>query len=233
MTDLIRKYYRDLFLANRLFAGISMVVFLFILSFFFPWLGEIPLISFFAILLLLALDLFLLYRTDNGIFVRRSAPERLSNGDDNKIDLHVENNYAFSVHVEIIDEIPHQFQRRDVCFHISLQSLQHKIIDYYLKPLKRGEYSFGDIHTYVRSPLALIKRRYTFEQQQLLPVYPSFIQMRKYELMAISNTLVESGIKKIRRLGHSMEFEQIKSYVPGDDFRTINWKVSARRGDLM
>jgi uncharacterized protein (DUF58 family) len=183
--------------------------------------------------LLLALDLVLLYRTENGVFVRRSTPDRLSNGDDNKIDLHVENNYAFSVQLEIIDEIPHQFQRRDVCFYISLQSLQHKIIDYYLKPLKRGEYSFGDIQTYVKSPLGLIKRRYTFEQQQLLPVYPSFIQMRKYELMAISNTLTESGIKKIRRLGHSMEFEQIKSYVPGDDFRTINWKVSARRGDLM
>jgi uncharacterized protein (DUF58 family) len=214
-------------------AGIAMVVLSFILSFFFPWLGEIPLISFFAILLLLALDLVLLYRTENGVFVRRSTPDRLSNGDDNKIDLHVENNYAFSVQLEIIDEIPHQFQRRDVCFYISLQSLQHKIIDYYLKPLKRGEYSFGDIQTYVKSPLGLIKRRYTFEQQQLLPVYPSFIQMRKYELMAISNTLTESGIKKIRRLGHSMEFEQIKSYVPGDDFRTINWKVSARRGDLM
>ncbi|HEY0055490.1 MAG TPA: DUF58 domain-containing protein [Pedobacter sp.] len=233
MADLIRKYYRDLFLANRLLAGIAMVVLSFILSFFFPWLGEIPLISFFAILLLLALDLVLLYRTENGVFVRRSTPDRLSNGDDNKIDLHVENNYAFSVQLEIIDEIPHQFQRRDVCFYISLQSLQHKIIDYYLKPLKRGEYSFGDIQTYVKSPLGLIKRRYTFEQQQLLPVYPSFIQMRKYELMAISNTLTESGIKKIRRLGHSMEFEQIKSYVPGDDFRTINWKVSARRGDLM
>jgi uncharacterized protein (DUF58 family) len=57
--------------------------------------------------------------------------------------------------------------------------------------------------------------------------------MRKYELLAISNQLVDSGIKKIRRIGHNMEFEQIKDYVPGDDYRTINWKATARRGQLM
>ena len=233
MSEIIKKFYKDLFLANRLFAGIFLVVFLFILSFFFPWLGEIPIISFFAILILLALDIVLLYRIEGGVFVRRSTPERLSNGDENRIDLHIENKYTFSVFIELIDEIPHQFQKRDVCFHTTLQNRQSKTIDYYLRPLKRGEYDFGSIQTYVQSPLALIKRRYTFEQPQVLAVYPSFIQMRKYELMAISNTLVESGIKKIRRLGHSMEFEQIRSYVPGDDFRTINWKVSARRGDLM
>jgi uncharacterized protein (DUF58 family) len=67
----------------------------------------------------------------------------------------------------------------------------------------------------------------------MLPVYPSFLQMRKYELMAISNRLSEFGIKKIRRLGHSLEFEQVKNYIPGDDYRTINWKATARHGSLM
>jgi len=37
----------------------------------------------------------------------------------------------------------------------------------------------------------------------------------------------------VRRLGHSMEFEQIKEYVRGDDYRTINWKATARKDALM
>jgi uncharacterized protein (DUF58 family) len=57
--------------------------------------------------------------------------------------------------------------------------------------------------------------------------------MRKYQLMAISNRLSEMGVKKIRRIGHSMEFEQIKEYVQGDDYRTLNWKATARKGQLM
>jgi uncharacterized protein (DUF58 family) len=67
----------------------------------------------------------------------------------------------------------------------------------------------------------------------MVPVYPSYLQMRKYELMAISNRLTEAGIKKIRRIGQNTEFELIKEYVSGDDFRNINWKASARRPHLM
>jgi uncharacterized protein (DUF58 family) len=64
-------------------------------------------------------------------------------------------------------------------------------------------------------------------------VYPSFIQMRQYELLAASRQLSALGIKQVRQLGHSQEFEQIQPYVAGDDQRTINWQASARKGDLM
>lgn len=49
----------------------------------------------------------------------------------------------------------------------------------------------------------------------------------------MSDNLTELGIKRIRRAGHQTEFEQIKEYVKGDDYRTINWKASARRHQLM
>lgn len=175
----------------------------------------------------------MLYRTSKGVFARRLAPERLSNGDDNELSIYIENLYPFNITAGIIDEIPFQFQRRDVLFLTSLKPRQNKLINYFLRPTKRGEYEFGTTRVYVRSPLGLIRRRYSFGQGEILPVYPSFLQMRKYELMAISNRLNEFGIKKIRRVGHSLEFEQVKNYIAGDDFRTINWKATARNGNLM
>jgi uncharacterized protein (DUF58 family) len=51
--------------------------------------------------------------------------------------------------------------------------------------------------------------------------------------MAISDRLTEAGVKRIRRVGHSMEFDHIKDYVRGDDYRTINWKATARKTRLM
>ncbi len=216
-----------------MFIGLGGAVVLFLLSFFFPWFGDLPALFFFTVVLLFLTDVWLLYRMDKGIFARRNAPERLSNSDENKLGIYVENFYEFGIRAGVIDEIPFQFQKRDLWFETDLKSRQHKILEYLLKPQKRGEYEFGDIHVYVRSPLGLISRRYTFEQEVTLPVYPSFLQMRKYELMAVSNRLNEIGIKKIRRLGHSMEFEQVKNYVAGDDYRTINWKASARRGEMM
>ncbi|MGZ8541790.1 MAG: DUF58 domain-containing protein, partial [Chitinophagaceae bacterium] len=74
---------------------------------------------------------------------------------------------------------------------------------------------------------------YVFPALHMVKVYPSYIQMRRYHLLAVSNRLQEAGVKRIRKLGHSMEFEQIKEYVRGDDFRTINWKATARKDGLM
>ncbi|MEO6524738.1 MAG: DUF58 domain-containing protein [Mucilaginibacter sp.] len=226
-------YYRNLFLTNRLFFGLGCAVVLYLFSFFFPWLGDIPTVFILALVLLFLIDIWMLYRMRKGVFSRRHAPERLSNGDDNEIGIYIENFYPFAISVGVIDEIPHQFQKRDVWFKTTLASRQHKLLNYMLRPTKRGEYEFGDVRVYVQSPIGLINRRFNFEQSENLPVYPSFLQMRKYELMAISNRLNEYGIKKIRRIGNSMEFEQIKNYVAGDDFRTLNWKASARRGELM
>lgn len=233
MKQLFNNFYKNLFLGGRLFVGLGCVVVLFLLSFFFPWLGDIPVIFFWLVILLFIIDIVMLYRLPKGIFAKRISPERLSNGDENEVSIYIESNYLFAIDVEIIDEIPHQFQKRDVLFKTTLTSRQHKLLNYLLRPIKRGEYEFGWLRVYVQSPLKLVSRRFNFEQAETLPVYPSFLQMRKYELMAISNRLNEIGIKKIRRLGHSMEFEQIKNYVAGDDYRTLNWKATARQGNLM
>ncbi|SMC72618.1 DUF58 domain-containing protein [Pedobacter africanus] len=233
MKHLIRKYYTDLFLGKRFFAATGLCVTLFLFSFFLPWLGDLPYICFCVFVLLVLLDLLLLYRTKRGVFVRRDLPERLSNGDDNELYIYIENFYSFAVRLGIIDEIPFQFQKRDLWFKSSLKAGMHKTITYTLRPVKRGEYLFGKIRLYVQSPLGLVSRRFNFGDEDMVPVYPSFLQLRKYELMAISNRLNEIGIKKIRRLGHSMEFDQVRNYVQGDDYRTVNWKATARKGDLM
>lgn len=233
MKNIYGLFYKDLFLTNRLFTGLAISVVAFVLSFFFPWLGVIPALVFWALVLLFLIDVLMLYKTAKGVFAKRHAPERLSNSDENELGVYVENWYPFNVSIGIIDEIPFQFQKRDIWFKTTLKPHERKLISYSLRPTKRGEYEFGDIRVYAKSPLGLIRRRYTFQQAETLPVYPSFLQMRKYELMAISNRLTDIGIKKIRRIGHSLEFEQVKNYVAGDDYRTINWKATARQGNLM
>lgn len=165
--------------------------------------------------------------------MRRDVPERLSNGDDNELKIYLENFYPFQVSIGIIDEIPFQFQKRDLWFDTMLKTKEQKIINYFLRPTKRGEYDFGFTRLFVKSPLGLVSRRFNIAGAGMVPVYPSFLKLRAYELMAISNRLTDVGIKKIRRVGHSMEFDQVKNYVAGDDVRTINWKATARRSDLM
>jgi uncharacterized protein (DUF58 family) len=182
---------------------------------------------------LLVMDYLMLFSTSKGIFCTRTHSERFSNGDDNPIKIEVENRYAFTIKAEVIDEIPFQFQRRDILFKTIIQPGEHSVISYELRPVKRGVYDFGTVNIFVKSSIGLVLRRYKFNQPANVAVYPSYLQMRKYHLMAISNRLSEMGVKKIRRIGHSMEFEQIKEYVAGDDYRTLNWKATARKGQPM
>ena len=88
-------------------------------------------------------------------------------------------------------------------------------------------------YTHLTGRIGLLSRRYTCGEEQDIKVYPSYLMLHRYELLAMSDNLTELGIKRIRRVGHHTEFEQIKEYVKGDDYRTINWKASARRHELM
>ena len=180
-----------------------------------------------------AFDYWLLWKKKEGVQAERICSPRFSNGDDNPVRIEVVNSYRYSIYVEVIDEIPNIFQRRDILFSLDLQSGEQKEIVYRLRPVKRGEYKFGHIRLFVSTFVGLIHRRYTCGQPATIKVYPSYLMLHRYELMAISNNLTDLGIKRIRRKGHHTEFEHIKEYVKGDDYRTINWKASARCHQLM
>lgn len=227
------KLLRSLYLNNRFFLASGIIAACFIISFILGDFLVVCKILFFLFLGIVITDIIFLYRSKKGIHGHRFTPEKLSNGDENELRIYIENFYAFKVSLRVIDEVPHQFQRRDLNFHVNIEPGESKTITYHLRPVKRGEYSFGAVNVFVASPLSLLARRFRFSSDKIVPVYPSYIQMRRYELIAISNRLTETGIKKIRRIGHNMEFELIKDYVSGDDFRTINWKATARKDHLM
>lgn len=209
------------------------VITCFIFSFFFPALYSATWYVFFILLVFSVIDYILLFSFGQKIKAKRTTPEKLSNGDENEIIIKISNEYTFPIGINVVDEIPFQFQVRDFTIKKKIKAQDKTDINYFLRPTERGEYSFGSLNIYSISPLKLLSRRYTFDNGQLVPTYPSYIQLRKYDLIAFSNQLFQHGLKKIRRIGHTMEFEQIKEYVQGDDMRTINWKATAKKNALM
>ncbi|MES2734128.1 MAG: DUF58 domain-containing protein [Bacteroidota bacterium] len=225
--------FRSLYLTNRLFIAVGFCVFLFLIGFAYPVALALAKVSVLVLVVLLVVDLLMLYQTKEGLRGSRDCAEKLSNGDENPIYVHLENRYSFAVQVKVIDETPFQFQLRNLEFRDTIKARANRVTTYHLRPTKRGEYKFGALNVFVSALVGFALRRYIFAQDKVVPVYPSYLQMRQYELMAISDRLTELGIKKIRKIGHNREFEQIKEYVSGDDIRTINWKATARRNSLM
>lgn len=163
----------------------------------------------------------------------RTLSPRFSNGDDNPVSIRIESNYPFAVHADVIDEVPQIFQRRDILFKANVRRLGEATVTYHLRPTERGVYGFGRVRIFVSTLLGLAERRFTCCSPQDVKVYPSYMMLRQYELLAMSNNLTEMGIKRIRRIGNNTDFELIKDYIVGDDYRTINWRATARRHQLM
>ncbi len=235
---MIRKIFaywdRTSFFLNRIVYYILLVAaVLFMLSYFLPFLFRVAQLMLVLTAMGLFVDFFLLYRVRKGIEAERNLQQRLSNGDENKVSILLRNHYDFKAVCSVIDELPFQLQERDWIQRITVSSNEEAVLPYAVTPQERGEYAFGNINVYVEGPLRLSKRRYIIQAETDVKVYPSYVQMRRYQLMAAGTTLQQTGVKRMRKLGHSMELEQIKEYVRGDDYRTINWKATARRGDLM
>ncbi len=184
-------------------------------------------------LLVILAELYQLYRLKKGVEASRQTPSRLSNGDNNKIYILLNSHLPFDCKYELIDELPSQFQNRNISFSGLLDSGMEKTIQYTVRPVDRGEYNFGNVNVYISTLGHMIQRRYQFEKEKTVKVYPSIIQVKKYAFFAISDHLQDVGIKKIRKIGHNYEFDQIREYVEGDDVRSINWTATARSNQLM
>jgi uncharacterized protein (DUF58 family) len=229
----IVSFYKSFYLTKRTYITGAVIAFVFALAFYIPVLMEVGKLLLLALVIIVLLDLLLLYSAKKNIAVERYCNERFNIGEDNEVAIDITNEYGFDIHVILVDEIPVQFNEARNKYIADVKRYETAHIKYMLKPFERGAYTFDFVHALITSPLAFVCRKISTDLYKEVKVYPSVLHMRKYSLHAVSNQLQDVGSKQLRKTGHSMEFEQIKEYVRGDDYRTLNWKASARKGQLM
>ncbi len=222
-----------LFVTQRLYILLVALILCFLMGYFIPVIYTVAQPLALVFFLLVGADIILLYGLGGTVVAERKNKERFSNGDDNEVVLEVKNTYPFQIDGTLLDELPVQFQIRDYNMPIILSPGNTITKSYSLKPVSRGIYAFGNINILVSSPLNLIRRRIIASAQKEVKVYPSFIKLQQYELMALSQRLFMHGQKPVRKVGNSQEFDTIRDYVAGDDPRHINWSATARRGHIM
>lgn len=226
------QFFKNIFFTNRFFYFLFGIATLFVLAFFFEGLFWVTKIVFYLFVAIYAWDFLFLFIQRKAIIIERNYPEKLSNGDLNDFEIKLTSNYPIQIKVEILEEIPTKLQIRDFSKKTTLKPQNTEIIHYQLRPTKRGLYEFGKCVVMVQH-LGLLERRISHKKFLEIPCYPSFIQLRKYILMASTNRLEELGVKRIRKIGASLEFERIKEYTTGDEYRFINWKASGKTRKLM
>jgi len=208
----------------------AAVIFLFALSYLIPFLFDAALLALGLLVCILMLDWLVLYSKRNPVLVTRILPEKMSNGDGNIIYWDITNHYNFRTRLLLLDEFPESWQIRDFKMKSILEPEEKTKLQYTVYPKERGEYFFGNVYLFIKTPLQFIIRRKTFYAEKSVKVFPSFLLLRQFEFMAHITEPGNIGYKQVRKTGHSLEFEQIRDYVSGDDIRSINWKATGRTG---
>jgi len=230
--NLVSKYIGRLFLTWRFYLAGAACVILFMLSYFLPILFLPAKILLAIWLFLFIVDYIFLFATGRDPSGVRIVQDRLSNSDENIVIIKIRNNFNFDIHFEVIDELPFQLQERNFKMKRSFHPKEQASFRYVVRPATRGEYDFGDILVFATTKLGFAIRKFRISAKRTVSVYPSFKNLRNNYLLS-SATIEGGGHKRIRKIGQSMEFEQIKDYVPGDDIRAINWKATARKAGIM
>ena len=226
------RFIRSLYIRSPFFYALLLLAAGFVLSFFIPWLFFVFAVLFWVFIGLCAWEILFLYYPQNRVDIQRNYPEKLSNGDENELELILRSSYPLKLHYRLLEEFPAQLQLRELELSSTILPREYKQIRYAIRPTSRGIYAFGRCHVLVRG-LGLFERKFTLNEPLEIPCYPSFIQLRKYQLLATTDRLIELGVKRIRKIGAALEFDHIREYVRGDEYRHLNWKATAKHKKLL
>jgi uncharacterized protein (DUF58 family) len=111
--------------------------------------------------------------------------------------------------------------------------LQSERGHYSVTPTRRGDFEFGALHARYPTLLGLWQRQFRREAKQAVSVYPDVSEVARYELRLRQGRLRDLGLHLMRLRGQGTEFESLREYTTGDEYKSINWKASARRGKLI
>lgn len=161
--------------------------------------------------------------------VTRHHDDRLSLGVQNRITLTLRNRARRGTRLWVRDEPPEAFKIERRLLDGEVEAMGIWQSTYQVQPLRRGDYQFGDITLRWLGPLGLVQRQGPIKAAEPVKVYPNLLDVRMYDLLLRRNRLQEIGLRATRMFGEGTEFERLREYLPDDEYRSINWKATARR----
>lgn len=194
-----------------------------------PW----PIVGYDLLLLLVAVGTALMAPDARSLRISRRFDPVLSVRVPNRIQVTVLNDGAEPVTARLRDEPPPLYGASRKEFPLKLRPGEAAEISYTVTPYERGGDFFRGTYVRVRSPLGLVEREVKLHTEQPVRVYPNVLALREFDLLKQRGRLNQVGIRRSRARGLGMEFESLREYTEGDDYRKIDWKASARRSKIV
>ena len=172
---------------------------------------------------------------ERALSVSRFVEDKLSLGAANAVTVEARNGSGLPLKVTFRDDPPYQFALTGPAEQTLTLTPDNRPerFSYHVTPPAKGDFFFGDIYVRYEGRLGLVSRLGRLPARRPIKVYPNLIETEKYELLARRGRLQQLGIRAARIRGGGSVFESLREYVPGDEYKKIDWNATARRGKLI
>ena len=201
---------------------------------FGAWIGAVYVGVVFDILLFIAAYITLrLAPSAKDLHLKRRFDAVLSVRVPNRINLRLTNDGVESMQFLIRDEVPERCAADGNQFGVTLVAGAQRDFHYTVTPNERGDDQFRGTFLRIACPLGLVEKQVRLETEEKVRVYPNVLALREFDLLKQQGRLKEIGIRRSRLRGLGTEFESLREYSEGDDYRKIDWKATARKSKLV
>ncbi len=150
-----------------------------------------------------------------------------------KVSVELENFARRAVFARVTDETSRALRREPPTVELAVPAGGTAIAEYEILPAQRGDLAIGNLFVRYQSALRLAERWAVAETSASVRVLPNLEQAKQQTLYLIRTRQVAMERRRRRLRGLGREFESLREYRTGDEFRNISWTATARRSKLI
>ena len=151
--------------------------------------------------------------------------------DNVEVTISVQNLSGTSIECRVLDDVPEALRdsRRQHCI-VKAARRDSNSATYTARPLQRGDVKLGAAYLRYQSSAHFAERWARAEIGQTIRVFPDLEEAKRHNIYLSRARQIELEKRLIRQRGVGREFESLREYQAGDEFRNICWPATARRG---
>jgi len=115
---------------------------------------------------------------------------------------------------------------------VDIAARQRHRVDTHLRPVRRGDQHSAVVTARSVGPLGMAGRQSSHRVPWQIRILPPFLS-RKHLPSRLAKLREIDGLLPVLIRGHGTEFDSLREYVVGDDVRSIDWRATARRADVV
>jgi uncharacterized protein (DUF58 family) len=167
------------------------------------------------------------------IVVRRSwrSPAALSIS--SEVELTLTNSSRTSIRASIIDTVPLQLRSEPPTLMIRAGAHDEGTASYRICPAERGDAKLGDVYVRYQGGVRLAEKWVRASLEQTVRIYPNLDEAKRHSIYLLRSRQIALEKRHARVRGIGREFESLREYQQGDEYRDICWTAAARRGKLV